>query len=316
MRQELKLSALRTALDQEGRVRGDEVTFFCPKHGARAGRTEGQLSVNLKTDRFNCWSCGFGGHNLARLLKIKGPTSIFRQYIEEQEESRRGGCRIVVVPEKQYDQPVLPDVFKSLSTHSKGPYFGAAMAYLGRRGLTSDDILQWKLGYCESGELAGRIVIPSFDESGELNFVVGRTFYDDPLRYKPFPKHQCKDIVWNDYMIDWSRPLVVTEGPFDAFVASENVTILQGTIVHDSLVRKIVMSGTDVLFAMDADAFRRQLEYIELFLSYGISCKYVDVRKDGKKDLGAMSKKEFGERKLAAREVRNELDVLKMRVMA
>lgn len=315
MRQEVKLAALRTSFGQEGKLKHDEVIFFCPKHGSKAGRTEGQLSVNLKTDWFNCWSCGFAGRNLYILLTQNGKTAVSKLYLEELEDKRRDSrrCLVVDVP-KVYDPPAIPQEFKSLSAPSRSPYFRAAMAYMDRRGLGIGDVLRWKLGYCESGEMAGRIIIPSFDEYGELNFVVGRSFYEDPLRYKPYPKHQCKDIVWNDYMVDWTQPVTVTEGPFDAFVAEDNATILQGTILPDSLVRKIVLSGVDVYFAMDADAFKRQLEYIELFLSYGIGCRYVSIR--GKKDLGAMTKPEFRERKLAAKVVRNELDILKMRVMA
>lgn len=315
MRQEVKVAALRTSLGQEGKEHGEEIVFFCPKHGSKAGRSVGQLSVNLKTDWFNCWSCGFKARDIYPLLILRGKTAISAQYLEELKEKHRDfrRCQVIEVA-KVYDPPAIPQEFKSLTTPSRSPYYRAAMAYMAKRGLGTEDVLRWKLGYCEEGEMAGRIVVPSFDEYGELNFVVGRTFYEDPLRYKPFPKHQCKDIVWNDYMVDWEEPVTITEGPFDAFVAEENTTILQGTILPDSLVRKIVLNGTDVYFAMDADAFKRQLEYIELFLSYGIGCRYVSIR--GKKDLGAMTKAEFRERKAAAKVVRNELDVLKMRVMA
>lgn len=320
MRQEVKLAALRTALRQEGVVKGDEVVFFCPDppigHGNPRNRPMGQLSVNLKTDWFNCWSCGFKGRNIYRLLTVRGKTKVSQEYLEEMESVRTSTrCMVIDVPEKEYDPPTLPKEFKTLSEPSRSPYYKMAMAYLAKRGMGSDDILRWKLGYCESGEMTGRIIIPSFDEYGELNFCVGRTFYEhETYRYKPYPLHQCKDIVWNDYLIDWTQPVVVTEGPFDAFVAQDNATILQGTILPESLVRKVVLSGVDVYFAMDTDAFKRQLEYIELFLSYGIGCRYISTR--GKKDLGAMTKAEFRERKAAARVVRNELDILKMRVLA
>jgi hypothetical protein len=319
VKEELKLSALKTALDQEGVVRGDEVIFFCPPaplgHGNPRNRSHGQLSVNLKTDWFHCWSCGLKGRNLYRLLTARGKTKVSREYLEEMEEKRRTG-REVEKKEKVYDTPVLPPEFKSLSTPSKSPYYRAALTYLAQRGLVTDDVLRWKLGYCEDGELAGRIVIPSFDEHGLLNFVVGRSFYDDGLRYKPYPKHLCKDVVWNDYMLDWAGSIDVTEGPFDAFVVRDNVTILQGTNMPESLVRKIVLSGVDVYFAMDADAFRRQLEYIDLFLSYGVVCRYVDVRGARKKDVGSMTRERYGSLRREARQIRNELDILKMRVMA
>lgn len=304
-----KARALRAILG-DYREKGEEIIFFCPKHGARAGRTDGQLSVNLKTDWFNCWSCGFKGRNLVPILRMGSNKEILQEYLAEIEDKNPSRCVVL----KVYDTPVLPAEFKSLSVPSRSPYFGAAMEYLAKRGLTTDDILKWKLGYCEEGDLKNRIVIPSFDEFGELNYVVGRAFYEsETYRYKPWPEHQCKDIIWNDYMIDWTRPVVLTEGPFDAFVVGDNVTILQGTILGEKLLQKIVLSGVDVYFALDADAFKRQLGHIELLLSYGVGCFCVDVR--GKKDVGSMTRKEFEERKQAAKQMATDLDVLKMRVL-
>lgn len=317
-----KLRALRKALDQQGRVKGDEVIFFCPKHGSKAGRTDGQLSINLKTDNFNCWSCGFGNRNIVPLLRLRGNTPELMEYIEELEKKspRKGTrCTWLSVPddrnEKVYDQPYLPAEFKTLTEPSNSPYYKAATGYLASRGIHSDDILRWKLGYCEEGEYRHRIIIPSFDDRGELNYAVARAFYDDAYRYKPVGRLR-KDIIWNDYMIDWTSSIVVTEGPFDAFVAGENATILQGTILPKSLIKKIVLSGVDVYFAMDADAFRRQLDHIELFLSYGVGCHYVDVRGQRKKDVGAMTKEQFSSCKENAMLIKNELDLMKVRLLA
>lgn len=309
MQREKKLRALRGVLG-EYREKGEEAIFFCPKHGSRAGRTDGQLCVNLRTDWFNCWSCGFKGRSLVGVLRLAGNTEILREYLAEIDERKNEP-----EPEKKYDPPALPSGFRSLSVPSASPYHRGAMEYLSSRGLGTDDILRWKLGYCETGEYRNRIVIPSFDEHGLLNFVVCRSFYEsDSYRYKPSPEHQCKDVIWNDYMIDWTQPVVVTEGPFDAFVARDNVTILQGTILGAKLLRKIVLSGVDVYFAMDADAFKRQLKHIELLLSYGVGCHYIDVR--GKKDVGAMTREEFATRKARAIAVKDDLDVLKIRVSA
>lgn len=319
MRRELKLSALRTSLDQDGVEKGDEVVFFCPPpplgHGNPRNRPYGQLSVNLVTDEFNCWSCGLKGRNLYRLLAARGKTKISQDYLIEQEESRRSGI-VVKKPEKEYDPPALPPEFKTLSVRSKSPYYRAALAYLARRGLVTDDILRWKLGYCESGELAGRIVIPSFDRDGELNYVVGRSFYDDPYRYRPYPRHVGKDLVWNDYMVDWTRPVRLTEGPFDAFTIGDNVTILQGTNLPEALVSRIVMSGVDVYFAMDADAFHRQLRHIEVFLSYGITCRYVDIKGRKVKDVGTLTRAQYLELERESKLIRSDLDILKMRICA
>jgi hypothetical protein len=313
MQREKKLRSLRIALGYEGSdVKGDEVTFFCPKHGARAGRTQGQLSVNLKTDRFHCWSCGYGGKNLVPLLRVKGNTSELQEYLSELEQALPSKSE---EPKKVYDTPVLPKEFKSLSKASRSPYYGQAMEYLSKRGVTLEDILRYKLGYCEDGEYKYRIIIPSFDEHGELNFFSGRSWLDNPvLRYKN--GNFCKDVIFNDYLIDWDEPVTITEGPFDAFRAGDNTIPLLGDLFDETtkLFRKIVTSGTDTYFAMDTDAYKKQLKIIEKFVHYGINCYYVGL--NGQKDVGSMSRENFQEAKRRARPVRSDMDLLKLRIMA
>ena len=283
----------------------DEVAFFCPKHGARPDRVIGQLSVNLNTDKFHCWSCGFSGKKLTSLLE-KGSEE-WKEYVESLDLSK---------PEdkisKQYDTPKLPQEFRTLSKEWKSPYYSAAMSYLTKRGLSYEDILLWKLGYCEEGEYKNRIIIPSFDENGFLNFFTARSFYDGSSRYKN--GNFSKDIIFNDYLIDWKKSVTITEGPFDAFKIKDNVIALQGSSLTrgTKLFSKIVLSGVDVFFAMDSDAYNKQLKIIEELISYGTECRFVSLR--GKKDAGEMTHEEFEDAKNHAFLVKNEFDLAKLRI--
>lgn len=299
-----KLRAVRRALDQEESItKGDEVVFICPKCEHRKPK----LCVNLKIDWFHCWVCDWKGKNLIPLLRLRGNTPELQEYIKEIDDAPAP-----VVQERTYDRPSLPPGFRSLSRPSRSPYYTAAMAYLTGRGLGTDDILRWKLGYCDEGEYKGRVIIPSFDEHGELNFAVGRTYYGHPRSY--LHGELNKDIVWNDYMVDWDRPVVVTEGPFDAFKAEDNVVALQGSIMGKELFKKIVTTGVDVHFAMDTDAFQKQLNIIQRLLRFGVQCCYVGLM--GKKDVGAMTKEEFRTARERAVPVKSDLDLLRLRVMA
>ena len=44
-----------------------------------------------------------------------------------------------------------------------------------------DDILKHNIGYCDEGKYSNRIIIPSYDSDGQLNFFVGRDFYKSKL---------------------------------------------------------------------------------------------------------------------------------------
>lgn len=295
---------MRQALNQEELItRGDEVVFICPKCEHRKPK----LAVNLRIDWFHCWVCDWKGKSLVPILRLRGNTPELQEYLGEMEDKPKAA-----IPDKVYDRPSLPDAFKSLSRPSASPYYKAAISYLASRGLGTDDILRWKLGYCADGPYSGRIMIPSFDEHGELNFMVGRSYYGDPRPYKH--ENLSKDIVWNEYMVEWDRSVVVTEGPFDAFKAEDNVVALQGSIMGRTLFNKIVTTGVDIQFAMDSDAFKKQMNIIGRLLRFGVMCWYVNLM--GKKDVGVMTKEEFQLARSKATPVRSELDLLRLRVMA
>lgn len=303
------LAGLRKTLGKETKVKGDEVVFWCPRpHGRRAGRTEGQLSVNLVTERFHCWSCDFGGKNLIPLL---GRSSERKEYQTEL-DARHGVTRKTL--EKKYDHPVLPNEFRSLSRPAVSVYQRQAMEYLSGRGITPELTLLYKLGYCEEGQYKDRVIIPSFDDIGDLNFFVGRSFRGDPRRY--MAGNFDKDIITNDCMVDWTRAITLVEGPFDAMKAGTQSIPLHGSLINEDshLFEKVVRSGVDVYFALDADILRKQLDIIKRFLEYGVRSYFVDLA--GRKDVGEMESGEFEQRKAQARLVRSELDLMRIRVQA
>lgn len=311
MHKERKLKALRRCLGDEAFTKGDEAIFTCPRAKCRKDRAK--LSVNILRDTFHCWICNWGGQTLVPLLRLRGNTSDLKDYIAELEQ-RPGRYLVVDAPAREYDVPVLPDGFKTLLDESRSPYYRRAMEYLASRGVGTDDIVRYKMGYTEDGLYKYRIIFPSFDESGELNFWEGRSFFGDQVSYKH--GNYSKDIVFNEYLVDWSHPVTIVEGPFDMLKAGTNAIPLLGlTIREDSrLFERIVVSNSDVYFALDSDAMKRQSEIIERFLSYGIRSYRVDLA--GRKDPGEMTKEEFMTRKEMAREIRSDIDLLRMRVMA
>lgn len=293
MRKERKIQGLRLSLGQEQIRKGDEYVFFCP----RCKHHKPKLSVNLETDNFHCWIDDFKGLNLAPLLK--GEFKV--EYVEELK-----GTGADKRPERKYDDVKLPHEFRTLTKSWRSPYYDAAIAYLAQRGIGPDEILRWKLGYCEDGEYRGRIIIPSFDEFGHLNFWVGRSFYDNPTKYKS--GNFSKDIVWNDYQVDWEKPVTLVEGPFDAFKAGPNAIALQGTILHDKLLLKIVTSGVPVYVALDLDAVDKSFGIMEELLEYGVTCYFVRI---DQKDVGEMDIGHFEKYKGAAYKIDDKLSWLR-----
>ena len=100
----------------------------------------------------------------------------------------------------------LPDEFISLASKSLPALHRLILLnYLKSRGITKQDIVRWKIGYCSSGKYEGRIIFPSFDLDGKLNYFVGRSYIGDWKRYLNPPIKN--DIVFNHLYIDFLNPL-------------------------------------------------------------------------------------------------------------
>jgi hypothetical protein len=71
------------------------------------------------------------------------------------------------------------------------------------------------------------IVIPSYSSEAKLNYFVARNFDpNSPVKYKNPPIN--KNIVPFELFVNWSSPLVLCEGPFDALAIKRNAIPLLG----------------------------------------------------------------------------------------
>ena len=188
----------------------------------------------------------------------------------------------------------LPEEFISLCS-DRIPATGVyAMRYLQKRGVTHEDILKWKIGYCFSGEYRNRIIVPSFDQDGDISYFIARSYSGDSYKYKN--PRASKDITFNELYIDWNKDLVLVEGVFDALVAGNAVPILGSTLRRGSkLLREIVRNDTPIYVALDPDAAEKERRIIKTLLRYDVELYKIDI--SGYEDVGSMSKDVFDERK-------------------
>jgi DNA primase len=86
------------------------------------------------------------------------------------------------------------------------------MNYLPTARITKQDIVWWKMGYCTKGEYEGRIIIPSFDDEGDLSYFVSRS-YDKKSFYPKYKNPPAsRNIIFNDLFVDWSSDIILVEG--------------------------------------------------------------------------------------------------------
>ena len=281
-----------------------EVLFFCPK----CSHHKKKLSVNLEKNKFQCWVCGFRGNNVRRLIRRFGSFTDQQEWAKFDDSveiaSFEDAFSMQQEPEENILQKIdLPEEFKTLCSDSLSLASKPILRFLYERGVSDMDILKWKIGYCPSGEYKERVIIPSFDEDGDVNYFVARTYGNDWMKYKNPPA--SRDIVFNELYIDFNDDLVIVEGVFDAVVAGNAVPILGSSLREDSkLIRKIVEHDTPVYIALDPDVEAKAMRLIKKMLTFDIEVYKIDIVPYD--DVGEMTRKEFENRKTKAQLMTND----------
>ena len=270
---------------------GGEWLFYCPK----CKHHKPKLSVNLDKNVFKCWVCSFSGSSVSRIVRKYG------SFLQHQSWEELDG--IVDLSLSLYDQMFgdneeeeieqeisLPEEFKTL-TGKKTPLSGIkARNYLQSRGLTKEDIVRWKIGYCSTGVYRERVIIPSFNCNGGVNYFIARS-YSDGYKYRN-PDGASKDIIFNHLFVDWKNPVHLVEGAFDAVVAGNAIPLLQCSVREDSkLFQEITKHDTPVYIALDPEAEKEALGLIRSLLEYDVECYKVDV--SGEEDVSEMGKEKY-----------------------
>ena len=180
---------------------------------------------------------------------------------------------------------VLPKEFLSLEHKHSSTTYKHAMFYLNKRGITHEDILKYGIGYCEAGLYTNRIIIPSHDEDGQLNFFVGRDIFESKMKYRNSPTQ--KDIIGFDLFINWDAPIVLCEGPFDAIAIKRNAIPLFGKTILPKLKLKIIEKKVKTIYiSLDTDAIGDAMKMIENFMNHNIDVYFVKLTEKDPSDLG------------------------------
>jgi DNA primase len=309
--QKTKLSVVSEILGQPQRS-GHEYLFYCPycKHHKK------KLSLNLDKSKYKCWICDSSGP-ITRLVRRLGTfqnQQDWRELTGQVEVSEFENILLRHEVKAEEEQVIsLPDEFVSLCNRNPSLTSVAAKNYLASRGIDKGDILRWKLGYCPSGKYENRILAPSFNLNGDVNFFVGRTYTKHWKKY--VNADESKDIIFNELYVDWDDDVVLCEGVFDAIKVPNSIPILGSTLREDSkLFAQIVRNDSAIYLALDPDADKKVEKLVESLLRFGIEVYKVPIAPY--KDVGEMSKEEFMRRKGQAKLIKNSDSLLLDKIMS
>ena len=231
-----------------------QLSFDCPSC-AEYGKGKGKhkLAVNYKKNIFRCWVCGFE-HNMhgkiPYLIKRYGNKRILKEWNLVKPEDD-----YVVDLEQTPTEVRLPEGFIPLTLeNSKYFKFNNAYEYLKKRGVTDDMIKYYNIGYTIKGKYHDRIILPSYDEFGDLNFFVGRA-WDKWKKPKYLNPDALKNlIIFNEDKINWDATIYLVEGAFDHIVIPNSIAIL-GKSLPDKLKLTLYNKARGkIVIVLDEDA--------------------------------------------------------------
>ena len=280
MKEDLLKQLLESILGPSKSARGgDEAVFHCPscKHHKK------KLTVNLSTQKFQCWVCNFKGHRAFKLLKIVDASpkifdnlkTLDLEYNFKKRNQSKQNSNLLQLPEG------ITPILSSSAVLSKH-----ALHYLKGRGITEQDIVKYNIQYSEIGDLKNMVVIPSYDSNGSINYYVGRSFDKNAyIKHKLAPA--TKDIIGFDLYINWDLPIILCEGAFDAMTIKRNAIPLFGKKISSTLMKKILTSNCKkVYLALDNDALKDALEHAKKLMSYGKRVFFIEIGDKDPSELG------------------------------
>ena len=254
---------------------GDNLSGACPIH---AGHNQNQFRVSISK---NCWIC-FGdchaGGSIVDFVSRKEGVGIrdaalliqdwFGIRPRNSEDNGKGPHTKTTEPDVRQELPPVavnpPLRFTLAGLDKTHPYFA-------ERGLSEETIQTFGLGYCSSGWLAGWIIIPVHNRSGQLVAYAARwpaTPSNGQPKYQ-LPRGFRKSLVlFNQHRAlsaNPNLPLIVVEGFFGCMriwqAGYPNVVATMGSMVSEGqaeLIRTSVGPNSRVTVLFDEDEAGRK----------------------------------------------------------
>jgi len=278
------LNLLKTILGPYKHTSKNNYAFQCPF----CHSTKKKLEIDIYSQHSHCWVCNKSGKKVTTLFKA---LNVDKQKFTELYRILQISPTKVNVQDTA-EQVKLPNEFHPLYIKRPSVEYKNALFYLlKKRGISVHDIIKYNIGYCEEGEYAKKIIIPSYDSNGKLNYFVSRTYYDaESFRYKN--PEVSKNIVGFENLLSWDLPLVLVEGAFDAIAIKRNAIPLFGKTISEDLKMKIIKNNVKELYiCLDKDAQKQALQHAEYFINSGITVYFVNLNEKDPSDIGFVKMK-------------------------
>lgn len=255
------------------------------------------LEVNFQLGKYHCWKCESKG-KVSGLIKRWGSRSQYDDYYSELKSIRESGQYSLKNFEDAKDSEddsdilMLPSGFRKmdLSTCMNS----RAKNYLLSRGFDQLMIDRFNIGYTgydeDSKSVSNRIIIPSYNENGFLEYWVGRDFTGNPKRIKyKNAKADRKTIVFQQSLICWDADIILVEGAIDCLYYPNSIALMGKVLLADSelFMELYERCNASITICLDADTDISETKRIYSLLNRGrLKGRIWYVRMKEDKDFG------------------------------
>ena len=277
---------LEKVLGTSYQMKNGENAYHCPFCNHHKPKLEVNLTENKEgKNPWHCWVCGVRGTTVYQLFKkVKASASKLTELQSLVKSSKTTKFKVV------HNAISLPSEFIDLSTVNNSDITAKhALAYLKRRNISKHDIIKYNIGFCKNGLYANMIIIPTYDEGGNLNYFTARSFEKEPyVKYRN--PSVSRDIIPNEHLVNWNVPVILCEGLFDAIAIKRNAIPLLGKNIQNNLMKKLVTSLVNKIYiALDRDAIKQALKFCEMLMAEGKEVYLVDLQDKDPSEMGFSS---------------------------
>jgi len=252
-----------------------QLQFSCPNCQERDGAQESHkyhLEVNIAKGIYHCWKCASVDDSMRgsvyKLIRIYGNKELLSEYKDAVASFRESSLYKLHYDKDDFQTDSsdentnnvdFPDGYTELvkGIHDDSPAF----KYLSKRGIDWPIINNYHIGFI-SGQgvqksLLNRIVLPSFDKYGDINYWTARDFTGNSRRQRYFnPYVERKDVIFNEEKIQWNADIVLVEGPFDHIVVPNSIPLLGKSLTEEYKIYKELYNNANasIIIFLDGDA--------------------------------------------------------------
>lgn len=266
----------------------EQYQWDCPRCAEdNGGIPDGKhnLEVLLSTSRgvkYHCWKCGDTNNmrgNLGTLIKKYGSPSLYKQYKEEIENIKKCGLYNLDDDFNGLNKNPIDEIFVQLpKTYKKIDLsklkYKKLIDYLNKRKINQEIIDKFNIGFTsytdEDWTMREKIIIPSYDQFGDLNFYVGRDFTEkSKLKYKNCNADKM-NIIFQESLIDWDANIYLVEGAIDCLYLPNSISLLGKTLSKKSKLFESLLTkaNANIIIALDGDTDINETKRIYSLLNF------------------------------------------------